>query len=57
MGKPCGVLVYSALLVVLFLGDSFEDIIAGLTWPCTLHPVWFVEWDSSPANTNIISAD
>ena len=34
----------------LFLGDSFEDQIASLTWPCVLPPSWSVEWDMTPAN-------
>ena len=32
------------------LGDTFEDMIASLTWPCTLPPGWSVEWDMTPAN-------
>ena len=31
-------------------GDTFEDMIAGLTWPCTLPTGWSVEWDPTPAN-------
>ena len=31
--KSCYVLVYSALLVALFSGENFEDMIAGLTYP------------------------
>ena len=31
-------------------GDTFEDMIASLTWPCTLPPGWSVEWDTTPAN-------
>jgi len=31
-------------------GNTFEDMIASLTWPCTLPPGWSVEWDPSPAN-------
>ena len=34
----------------LFLGDTFEDQIASLTWPCTLAPDWSVEWDTTLAN-------
>ena len=30
-GKPCWVLVYSALLVALFSGTNFEDLFASLT--------------------------
>ena len=51
-GKPCWVLVYSALLVALFSGENFEDLIAGLTWPCTLPPGWSVEWDGSSAGAD-----
>jgi hypothetical protein len=29
---------------------TFEDMVASLTWPCTLPPGWSVEWDASPAN-------
>jgi len=42
--------VYSALLVALFSGESFEDMIASLNWPCTLPSGWSEEWDASPAN-------
>ena len=43
--------MYSALLVAQFIsGDAFEDLIAGLTWPCTLPFGWSVEWDPSLAN-------
>ena len=31
----------------LFSGDTFEDQIASLTWPCTLPPGWSVEWDTT----------
>ena len=31
-------------------GDVFEDMVASLTWPCTLPPGWSVEWDTTPAN-------
>ena len=34
----------------LFSGDTFEDQIASLTWPCTLPPDWSVEWDPTPAD-------
>ena len=45
--------MYSAFLVALFFrflwhcfsGTDFEDMIAVLTWPCTLPPGWSVEWD------------
>jgi hypothetical protein len=36
--------------VALFLGETFEDRIASLTWPCTLPPGCSVEWDASPTN-------
>jgi len=48
-GKPCWVLVYSALLVALFSGIAVEDMFAGLT---ALSSGWSVEWVVSPANTN-----
>ena len=51
-GKPYCVLAYSALLVVLFSGTSFEGMIAGLTWPCTLPPGWSVEWDGPSAGAD-----
>ena len=51
-GKSCCVLVYSALLVALFLGTNFEDMIASLTWPCTLPPGCSVEWDGPSAGTD-----
>ena len=51
-GKSCQVLVYSALLVVLFSGTSFEDMVANLTWPCTLPPGWSVEWDGPSASAD-----
>ena len=34
----------------MFSGDTFEDQIASLTWPCVLPPGWSVEWDTTPAN-------
>ena len=48
-GKPCSVLVYSALLVALFSGIAVEDMFASLT---ALPSGWSVEWVVSPANTN-----
>ena len=48
-GKSCWVLVYSALLVALFSGNTFEDMFAGVI---ALPPGWSVEWVVSPANTN-----
>ena len=50
--KSCWVLVYSALLVALFLGTNFEDLIASLTWLCTLPPGWSVEWDGPSADAD-----
>jgi len=38
--------------VALFLGDDFEDMIAGLTWPCTLPLGWSVEWNGSSAGAD-----
>ena len=40
--------------MALFSGDAFEEMIVGLTWPCTLPPGWSVEWDgpSASADTN-----
>ena len=57
MGKPCFVLVYSALLVALFSGENFEDMIAGLTYPCTLPPGWSVEWEGSWAGADASSSE
>ena len=51
-GKPCSILVYSALLVTLFSGIACEDIFAGLIWPCTLPPGWSVVWDGSSAGAD-----
>ena len=48
-GKPCWVLVYSALLVALFSGIAVEDMFASLT---ALSSGWSVECVVSPANTN-----
>ena len=48
-GKPYWVLVYSALLVALFSGITFEDVFAGVT---TLPAGWLVDWVVSPANAN-----
>ena len=31
-------------------GETFEDMIASLTWPRTLPPGRSVEWDPTPAN-------
>jgi hypothetical protein len=38
--------------VAMFSSVSFEDMIAGLTWLCTLPTGWSVEWDLSPANND-----
>ena len=51
-GKPCRVLVYSALLVAFFSGENFEDMIAGLNYPCTLPPCWSMVWEGSSASTD-----
>ena len=51
-GKPCWVLVYSALLVSLFSGEAFEEMIAGVTWPCNLPPGWSVVWDGPSADAD-----
>ena len=32
--------------MALFSGTNFEDLIASLTWLCTLPPGWSVEWDA-----------
>ena len=37
-GKPCWVLVYSALLCWLFSGAALKEMVASLTWPTTLPP-------------------
>ena len=55
--KFCWVLVYSALLVAFFSGENFEDLIAGLTWPCTLPPGWSVEWEGSSAGADASSPE
>ena len=44
MGKPCWVLVYSALLVALFSGITYEDMFSDLT---ALPPSWSVVWVGS----------
>ena len=31
---------------------NFEDMIASLTWPCTLPPGWSVEWDGPSAGSD-----
>ena len=51
-GKSCWVLVYSALLVALFSGTNFKDMIASLTWLCTLPPGWSVQWDDPSTGVN-----
>ena len=44
--------MYSALLVALFSGENFGDMIASLTYPCTLPPGWSVEWEGSSAGVD-----
>ena len=43
--------------MALFSGEAFEEIIAGLTWPCTLPPGWSVEWNDSPASSDVPPAE
>ena len=43
--------------MALFSSVFFEDMVAGLTWPCTLPPGWSVEWDASPANDDSIPSN
>jgi hypothetical protein len=31
---------------------SLEDQVASLTYPCSLHPGWSVEWDTSSAGND-----
>jgi hypothetical protein len=50
--KPCWAFVYSALLVALFSCEAFEEMIAGLTWPCKLPPGWSVVCDESSAGAD-----
>ena len=40
-----------------FSGIDFEDMIAGLTWPCTLPPGWSVEWDGPSARADTPPAE
>ena len=49
--------MYSALLVALFSGETFEDLIAGLTYPCTLPPGWSVEWEGSSADADASTSE
>jgi len=51
-GKSCRVLVYSALLVALFSGTNFEDLIASLTWLCTLPSDWSIVWGGPSASAD-----
>jgi hypothetical protein len=30
--------------LTLLSGETVEDLVAGLTWPCVLPPGWSVEW-------------
>ena len=39
--------------MALFLGENFEDMIAGLTYPCTLPPGWSVEWERPSAGSDV----
>ena len=41
--------------MALFSGEKFEDLIAGLTWPCTLPLGWSVEWEGSSAGADASS--
>ena len=43
--------------MALFSGEAFVEMIAGLTWPCTLPPGWSVEWNDSPASSNVPPAE
>ena len=38
--------------MALFSGEAFEEMLAGLTWPCTLSPGWSVGWDGSSAGAD-----
>ena len=35
-----------------FSGTNFEDLVASLTWSCTLPPGWSVEWDGPSAGAD-----
>ena len=57
--KPCmssyRTMLYPVIgksLVALFSGTNFEDLIASLTWPCTLPLGWSVEWDGPSAGAD-----
>ena len=41
----------------MFSGDDFEEMIAGLTWPCSLPSGWFVEWSGSSAGADAPPSD
>ena len=43
--------------MALFSGEAFEEMIAGLTWPFTLPPGWSVEWNDSPASSDVPPAE
>ena len=44
--------------MALFSGDDLEDMIAGLTWPCTsLPPGWSVEWEGSSADADASTSE
>ena len=49
--------MYSALLMALFSGENFEDMIAVLTYPCTLPPGWSVEWEGSSAGADASTSE
>ena len=38
--------------MVLFSGEAFEEMIAGLTWPCKMSPGWSVVWDGPSADAD-----
>ena len=42
--------------MALFSGDTFEDMVASLTWPCALPLGWSVEW-VRPRPTMIMPSD
>jgi hypothetical protein len=51
MIKPCGVLVYSVLLVK-FSGLTFENPTDSTAWPNSVPFGWSVEWDPSSAGSD-----
>ena len=38
--------------MALFSGNDFEEMIAGVTWPCKMPPGWSVVWDGSSAGAD-----